>query len=193
MENPALFALTVLAILGTPGPTNALLATAGATVGLRRALPLMPAEALGYLISILFIGLVLGPIVAASPLIATTLRIVVAGYLLLLALRLWRRGGVVTAGQQTPITPSQVFVTTLLNPKAIIFALGVIPFRAPHPTVYFGAFLALVLGVALCWITAGAAMGRVALAAGRSSVVPRVGASAIGAFAVLLIISPFLR
>ena len=32
MQDPVLFALTVLLILGTPGPTNTLLATAGAQV-----------------------------------------------------------------------------------------------------------------------------------------------------------------
>jgi hypothetical protein len=67
MEDPLLFTLAVLAILGTPGPTNTLLATSGAGVGLRRSLVLLPAEACGYLISILLLGLVLGPVVAASP------------------------------------------------------------------------------------------------------------------------------
>jgi threonine/homoserine/homoserine lactone efflux protein len=193
MEDPALFVLTILAILGTPGPTNTLLATGGATVGWRRALVLMPAEATGYLIAVLFIGLVLGPVVARSPMIGTALRMLVAVYLLVLALRLWRRGGAMAMAQQTPITPRQVFVTTLLNPKSIVFALGVMPFGSPHLAIYFAAFLGLVLSVAFCWIVAGAAMGRMAHAAGRSSVVPRVGASAIGVFAVLLIVSPFLR
>ena len=41
MQDPVLFTLTVLFILGTPGPTNTLLATAGGTVGFRRALPLV--------------------------------------------------------------------------------------------------------------------------------------------------------
>ncbi len=193
MQNPAIFVLTVLAILGTPGPTNTLLATAGASVGIRRALVLMPAESAGYLIAILFIGLVLGPIVAAMPVVATTLRILVAAYLLLLAVQLWRRGAAIVTAQQTPITPRQVFVTTLLNPKSIIFALGVIPFGAPYLVAYFVGFVALVLSCALCWITAGAMMGRVAHATGRASVVPRVGASAIGVFAVLLLAAPFLR
>jgi hypothetical protein len=61
MEDPVLFALAVLAVLGTPGPTNTLLATAGATAGLRRSLALIPAEAAGYTISILTLGLALGP------------------------------------------------------------------------------------------------------------------------------------
>ncbi|MGN4075192.1 hypothetical protein ACS0X5_11490 [Burkholderia gladioli] len=59
MLSPLLFGLTVASILAMPGPTNTLLATGGATVGLRRALPLALAEALGYGLAILAIGLVL--------------------------------------------------------------------------------------------------------------------------------------
>lgn len=44
MTNPFLFVLTVVTILVMPGPTNTLLATGGATVGMRRALPLALAE-----------------------------------------------------------------------------------------------------------------------------------------------------
>jgi len=52
MTDPILFAFAVIAILATPGPTNALLATAGAANGLRRSLPLVPAELAGYVIAI---------------------------------------------------------------------------------------------------------------------------------------------
>ena len=97
MEDPVLFALAVLAVLGTPGPTNTLLATAGATAGLRRSLPLIPAEAAGYTIAVLTLGLALGPVVAGAPLLAGALRAAVGVYLLFLALRLWRRGGAALA------------------------------------------------------------------------------------------------
>jgi len=93
MEDPLLFVSAVLTILGTPGPTNTLLATSGATVGVRASLPLVPAETAGYLIAILALGLALGPAVAASPLLAAALRLGVGGYLLVFAARLWRRGG----------------------------------------------------------------------------------------------------
>ena len=45
----------------------------------------------GYTISILTLGLVLGPVVAGAPVLAGALRVAVGIYLLLLALRLWRR------------------------------------------------------------------------------------------------------
>ena len=190
MLDPALFALTVLLILGTPGPTNTLLATAGGTVGFRRALPLVPAEASGYLISILAIGLALGPVLTAVPALALALRLVVAGYLALLAVRLWRQGAIDLSS--APVTPRQVFVTTLLNPKALVFALGVIPFGAARWWPYLLGFLILLVGVALCWIAVGAALGRAAGAVGRAGLVPRVGAAAIGGFALLLVVAPLL-
>lgn len=193
MEDPLLFALAVLAILGTPGPTNALLATAGATAGLRRSLPLIPAEAAGYTISILTLGLALGPAMAQAPLLAGALRAVVGGYLLLLAFRLWRRGGAVMAAGSV-VTPAQVFLTTLLNPKAIVFALGILPFGAGRGVwPYMLGFLLLLASVATAWIAAGAMLGGAAGQRGWGRVVPRVGAAAIGGFAVLLLVGPLLR
>lgn len=192
MEEPFLFVLAVLAILGTPGPTNTLLATSGATAGVRASLPLVPAEAAGYLIAILVLGLVLGPVVAGSPVLAAALRLAVGCYLLLLAARLWRRGGAAfTRGGV--VTPRQIFTTTLLNPKAIVFALGVVPFGAPRPHLYLLGFTAMLVAVALCWIGAGAALGRAAAGAGRTALVPRVGAAAVALFALVLVAGPLLR
>ena len=192
MENPIVFALTVLAILATPGPTNTLLATAGAANGWRRSLPLVPAEAAGYLTTILAVGLALGPAVAASPVLAGVLRAAVGTYLVLLAARLWRRGRTVLTADLV-VTPPQVFLTTLLNPKALVFALGVVPFGARHVWPYLLGFVLLLVSVAAGWIAAGALLGRTAAERGHAHVVPRVGATAVGTFGVLLVVTPLLR
>lgn len=194
MEDPALFTLAVLAVLGTPGPTNTLLATAGATAGVRRALPLIPAEAAGYTASILALGLALGPAVAGTPGLAGALRAAVGAYLLLLALRLWRRGGAAPASGAA-VTPGQVFLTTLLNPKAIVLALGIVPFGAGHGVwpPYMLGFLLLLVSVAAAWIAAGALLGGAAGRRGWDAAVPRVGAAAVGGFAVVLLAAPLLR
>ena len=194
MQDPALFTLAVLAILGTPGPTNTLLATAGATAGVRRSLPLIAAEAAGYSIAILSLGLALGPMLARLPLLAGALRLAVGLYLLRLAVRLWRHGAARLATGAV-VTPRQVFVTTLLNPKAIVFALGVLPFGA-GPEVwppYMLGFLLLLVSVALAWIAAGAMLGEAAGRRGWGGAVPRVGAAAVGSFAILMLVSPLLR
>ncbi len=192
MEDPTLFLLTVLFILGTPGPTNTLLATSGAACGLRRSLPLLPAEAAGYFISIMLIGLVLGPVVAQSPQLATGLRLAVGAYLCWLAVRLWRQGGTV-AGAAARVRPHQVFVTTLLNPKGIVFALGVVPFASPQVWAYMLAFMLTLAVVGFGWIVAGTGLGRAARRGGHPRLVPRLGATAIGAFAFMIAILPLLR
>lgn len=193
MENPALFALAVLTILATPGPTNTLLATSGATVGWRRSLVLMPAEVGGYLIAILTIGMLVGPVLATVPVLATALRVAVGAYLALLAVRLWRRGRAVVISGDRPVTPAQVFVTTLLNPKALVFALGVVPFGAPRVWPYLVGFTVLLAAVATAWIAAGVLLGRVAADRGQEHAVVRVGAFAVGAFALLIVVAPLLR
>ena len=193
MENPLLFLLTVLAILCTPGPTNTLLATSAATVGLRRSLALLPGEALGYLISILSLGLLLGPVLAASPTVGIGVRLLVGAYLFVLAWRLWTQGTVIQGGVRDIIGPRQIFVTTLLNPKSIIFALGVVPFGAVHVWPYVLAFLILLVMVSVGWLLLGAGIGRMAEAGGRGQMLPRIGAAAIGMFAALIVVSPMLR
>ncbi|SDB61773.1 LysE family transporter [Belnapia rosea] len=196
MDNPLLFALAVLAVLATPGPTNTLLATSGAMVGVRRSLALVPAEAAGYSIAILTLGLVLGPVMAGQPLLAAALRAAVGAYLLLLAWRLWRRGAKEVVGAVAGaglVRPGQLFLTTLLNPKAIVFALGIVPFGKAPVLPYMLGFLALLAAVAVGWIALGALLGRAAARRGVAGVVPRIGATAVAGFGVLLLVGPLLR
>ena len=81
MTQPGLFILAILTILATPGPTNTLLATASAAAGVRRSLPLLAAELLGYLITVDVVGLILRPVLTAEPMLGTGLKLVVACYL----------------------------------------------------------------------------------------------------------------
>ena len=120
------FSLAAVSLLATPGPTNTLLATSAAAVGARRSVQLLPAELTGYFVSILILRGLLGPVIAASPLLKLGLHAAVALYLLYLAAMLWRHGSG-EAGDKRPITILRVFVTTLLNPKAVIFAFALLP------------------------------------------------------------------
>ena len=192
MTDPLLFALAVLAILATPGPTNTLLATGAASAGFRRALPLIPAEAAGYLIAISVIGYGLGPVVAASPLLGLSLRFAVGTYLVAIAWKLWRgaRHPALLAGI---VTPARVFLTTLVNPKAIVFALGIVPLQADQGWAYLLSFACLVAGVALGWIGFGVLLARAVETTACEGLVPRVGAAVVGAFAVVLMSAPLVR
>lgn len=188
MTAPWLFLLAVLTLLGTPGPTNTLLATSGAAVGIRRSLPLLLGELGGYLVAIGAIRLVLAPVIAAQPLIGIGLRIVVAIYLIWIAVRLWTRASAL-AGTGRSVTVASVFTTTLLNPKAIIFALSIIP-PDPGAEWHLLAFAATVPLVGFCWIVVGrvvdAAAGRE-----RKSLVQRAASVALIGFAGLIAASAF--
>lgn len=191
MTDPFLFAGAVVAILSTPGPTNTLVATSGATVGIRRSLLLVPAEAAGYLVTVLLTGLLLRPLLTQFPAATNVLRTVVGTYLVLLAVGLWRRGQSVEFVGPL-VKPKQVFITTLLNPKGLVFALGIIPFGADMLWLYVTAFSLLITAVSIGWIGIGATMGAAAARRGGRSLVPRLGAAVIAAFAAILIVGPYV-
>jgi threonine/homoserine/homoserine lactone efflux protein len=157
MEDPAIFGASVLLLLVLPGPTNTLLATSGATVGLKRSARLLLGEIAGYALSILLIEFVLGPSLSGAPPTASVVRIVAGAYLMLVSVKLW-----ITPFQiaRAVISLPQVFLTTLLNPKALVFALVLIPFGSPHASRYFSAFLAIVPAVGTMWIFTGSLLGR---------------------------------
>jgi threonine/homoserine/homoserine lactone efflux protein len=187
MTDPLLFMLAVLTILGTPGPTNTLLATGGAVSGVLRSLPLLLGELTGYLIAIAVIRMVLGPVIAAYPLIGSALKVAVALYLSWIAVRLWLRGSDLTTPAR--VTLPMVFVTTLLNPKAIIFALSVLPAAHPQLGWYVVAFSVSVVAAGFSWILVGRAIG--ATAGKHARIVPRIASLALGGFAGLILVTAF--
>lgn len=157
----AAFAVAVLALLATPGPTNTLLAASGAAVGVRGSLRLVLAEICGYLLSILLLTGVLGGLVAAYPVVSIGLKLAASLWLTACAVRLWRQAGQGFSAAGATISMRRVFLTTLINPKAFIFALVILPRgdlldMAP----WLAAFSALVVVVATCWIGFGAMIAR---------------------------------
>ena len=163
MTDLPLFVLAVAAVLATPGPTNALLFTAAGLTGAARSLHLLLAELAGYGLAIGTLRLAGGPLIAASHGFGLGLRLLLIGYLLLLAWRLWRANPSPDGRMLQPVTFSGVFVTTLLNPKALIFAFALFPafgsLVAALP--YAAAFALIVPAAGLGWIVAGALLGRV--------------------------------
>ena len=132
----------------------------------RRALILIPAEGCGYIISILTVKFALGSALAAAPVLGRILRALLGGYLLIMAWKLWRKGETKMLQEKTLVTSGQVFRTTLLNPKALIISLGIIPFQNPLFWLYLIGFSSVTAAVATGWIAFGATMGSVAAAKG---------------------------
>ncbi len=184
MHSTLLFCFSVLAILATPGPTNTLLAISGASAGFRRSLPLVPAELIGYVTAILAIGLAVGPVLAATGLFLA-FRIAAVAYLIYLSVRLWRFPPLDVAVQRV-IKPRDVLVTTLLNPKALIFALVILPMQDAVWPRYLLGFCAILVPVSLLWILAGAGLKRSVIPAGGTRIAFRVGAAAVMGFAAVV-------
>lgn len=185
MADPWLFLLAVVTVLGAPGPTNALLATAGAVGGWHSAPGMLAATLGGYLIAIGLVRGMLGPLFVAAPPLAVALKIAVAVYLIWLAVDLWRR--TLEVEGHGGVTAGRVFVATLLNPKGLIFALTIFPAQPPVPWLHLGLFVAAVVACGLAWTALGHALGA---AAGRGTVlVPRGSAVALGGFAGLILYS----
>ncbi len=87
------------------------------------------------------------------------------------------------------ITLGRVFTTTLVNPKALVFAFAIFPhlgFLARLP--YLGLFALLAIGTAVGWMALGTAAARSSGGLLTSSRVERITAIALAVFATLLVV-----
>jgi threonine/homoserine/homoserine lactone efflux protein len=189
MFDPIAFVLACMAVLFVPGPTNTLLATSGAAGGFRRSLALPLAELLGYTISIWTLALLVAPLINGSPVLSIVLRLACGAYLVWSAVHLWREGANALTSAE-PVSFRRVFVTTLLNPKAILFALVIIPYLGERKFVaaapYLLGHVLLVVTASLSWIGFGALVGAGARTRVSAGVIRKAGASVLGLFGVIL-------
>jgi threonine/homoserine/homoserine lactone efflux protein len=189
MTNPLLFLVAVLILLGTPGPTNTLLWASGVAVGIRRSLPLLLAELAGYLIAILLLLLILQPIVLTVPALERFLALAGGIYICFLAVTLWRQAGAVEASAAI-IHPGKVFVVTLLNPKALVFAFTIIPVGHEWIHGYFMLLGLCILAAGFSWIVLGRLVGA-ASGKHRTFFLKRLSSATLGVFASFILLSAF--
>lgn len=191
MTDPLLFALTVLVILATPGPTNTLLAAAGAAGGVRASCCLPAVEAAAYLLSVCALGWAAAPLIAAFPAARMVLQGAVGLYLAWLAVKMWRQGAASPALTDASrlVSRRQVFVATLLNPKGMVFAFGVIPLQAPEAMGYLAAFAVMTVAAGGGWVCLGAALRR-GLPPARVRLIPRAAALTLSGFSAVMLLSP---
>ena len=155
---PLQFILAILLLLCTPGPTNTLMALGGYSRGWRRALPLVTGELAGYLLVIVPVATLAAPLFDAYPKASLVAKAAATLWVLYLSVRLWLSTRK-SANLQHDISVKQVFVTTVLNPKALIMALVIMP----HGTLsilapWLALFASLVLFAANGWILFGRLM-----------------------------------
>lgn len=183
------FVIAAALLLLTPGPTNTLLAAAGAILGARRAAPLIAAELLGYGAAIIFLEAFVAPVVESLTWLRPLLRIACALYLGYTAWRIWTAP---PADSQGAITWRRVFLATLSNPKALIFVFVILPPRSiglvdlvqPYLVILF----ALMVLAGSVWVALGAAIR--AGARGRGGLtIRRTSSVVVALFGALLLAS----
>lgn len=178
-------ALAIFVLLVTPGPTNTLLALGGAERGWARALRLIPAELAGYLAVTLPLALLGARLLEAAPPARTLVTAAAGTWVLWLALSMWRLPAARAA--EPTVTARRVLVTTILNPKALVFGLVLLPAaEASRLLANLGAFVGLVVAVAAGWAALGAALHRPA-STGLPGAWRRAASLSLGALGVYLL------
>ena len=153
--------LSVMSALGLlllmPGPTNTLLFSSSVARGFSRSLVLVAAELVAYLLAISCWGFLLLKLLNDQVWIATTLKLGAAFYIAYLSLKIWKFEKSLTP--ESSITSRHVFITTLLNPKAFLFASFVMPPKVfVDIAAYFpamGTFALTMIPVSLGWCLLG--------------------------------------
>jgi threonine/homoserine/homoserine lactone efflux protein len=159
----ALMTVGIVVVLLTPGPTNTLLASAGLRQGVQRSLPLIAAELAGYFLSISVWGHFLVQAARSLPWLPSLLRVAAGLYIAWLAVDMWRAAVALPDSAQRTTGIRTLFVATLLNPKALLFAGTIFPAAAfthwPAYSLSMLIFACLLMPIGLVWIAFGAALG----------------------------------
>ncbi len=119
------FIWTSFVLLLVPGPTNTLVCIGASQKGARAFPPLIRAELSGYASVILSLGMLGGLLGKSFSTVLAAVKLVAALWVLVLAIRMWSKTK--DTHPRRVVTGREVYVTTLLNPKAMIFALVLLP------------------------------------------------------------------
>ncbi|MBL4542923.1 MAG: LysE family translocator [Rhodobacteraceae bacterium] len=154
-----------LATLWTPGPNNAMLASSGATHGLRATAPHALGVALGFGLMLGCVGLGLGAAFEARPALGIAMKYASAAVLIWIAWKIGTAGGLRSAeGRARPFRFHEAAAFQWINPKAWAMAISVAGQAAaaaagPGPALIAAAlFSVLGLMSAFGWASLGAAL-----------------------------------
>jgi threonine/homoserine/homoserine lactone efflux protein len=130
MSQPLLIAFVLFAAVMyfTPGPNNVMLLSSGLTYGFRRTLPHIAGITFGMAFVIAAVGLGLGTIFIAYPVLQTILKYAGAAYLIYLAVAIAMSGAAPSAqdNQRGPMTFWSAAVFQWINVKGWVMVIGTI-------------------------------------------------------------------
>lgn len=127
-------ALALFAVVSsiTPGPNNTMLMASGANFGFRATIPHALGVSLGFFVLVMAVGLGLGGLFKAYPILHDILSVVGGAYLLWLAWKVATSKGMgVGKAGAAPQTFLQAAAFQWVNPKAWAMALGAVTAYAP--------------------------------------------------------------
>ncbi|MBP2548459.1 threonine/homoserine/homoserine lactone efflux protein [Neorhizobium galegae] len=179
------FCLSILLLLATPGPTNTLMALAGYQHGWQKAAPLISAELAGYLLIIIPVATLAAPLFEEWPVLALWAKLAAGAWVFFLAIKLWTIQPDAAGARQ--IDWRSVFVTTCLNPKALIIGLVIMPRGALASLLpWLVVFALLVFGAASVWILGGSLLQHKGESPRTHILIHRIAAIGLLLFATLL-------
>ena len=189
--------VTMSLLTVTPGPNNLLLAASGVQHGFRRSLPMLLGIVVGFPVLVLCVGLGLGPVFQAVPLIKTILKIAGSAYLLYLAWQVATTRTLATAQASDSIGFIKMAGFQWVNPKVWSMAVTVTSSVMVTETIDLrGALTAALIIMATtsifntAWLVAGALL-RDWLNIGQRIVwFNRLMGVALAGFVVSLVLSP---
>ncbi len=156
-------------------------------VGLRGTWPLVIADALGYAVAISVWGFFLCAFAAGRPWLYDVVKLASSVYIFCLALKMWTHSRVLQDVSIAPASFRDVFVATLMNPKALLFSSAVFPLEAFRSAHYFAwallVFLVVLAPIGVGWSCLGVLLTSQRAWAARTSTLLR------GASLVLLMFS----
>ncbi|MEM7319433.1 MAG: LysE family translocator [Pseudomonadota bacterium] len=150
IETWTIYALTVLAMMSTPGPSQLLMLTNSGVHGFHRSLATAAGDLTANALQMLAAGLGLAAILAASATALTVIKWAGVTYLIWLGIRMIRRAKPEEAGARTPRKKAslqtlwlQGFLTSAANPKAVVFFAALFPQFIAGTAAFWPQFLIL--------------------------------------------------
>ena len=122
------FALYALASSITPGPNNLMLMASGANFGIRPTLPHAMGISLGFGLMVVIVGLGLGALFLASPVLQAGMKLLGFGYILWLAWKVANSSGIGEgdSSKGRPFTFTEAALFQWVNIKAWMMAIGAV-------------------------------------------------------------------
>ncbi|WP_020210880.1 LysE family translocator [Gilvimarinus chinensis] len=152
----------IMVMVGTPGPNNFLLLNSGVNFGVRRSLPLLAGIIIGCLVMLLALATGLEEVFVRYPLSLTIMRLVSAGFLAYLVIKLLQtRSANSPAGSVgKPLGFWQGAAFQWVNPKAWMMCLSLITAGVVHSNMalLLVTFAITALPLLLAWNLGGLAL-----------------------------------